>query len=192
MSKRLDTSCPAYVNFSANISRDPVDDLMVLMADLHRQGFKEAHLLISSPGGGVIRGIELHNFLRGLPIQLSTYNTATVDSIANIVYLAGDKRYVNQNANFLMHGVSWEFRGAVGEQQLEEALAAVRRDQRVIADTIAGRTKLQRDHIERMFRGDNILTPADAVTMGISHEIKDVEIPEKAHVFVITNPAPNR
>ena len=184
---QLDQSRPVYINYRAGVREDQVNELMHLITALHSHGFEEAHLMISSPGGSVIRGLEVHNFLRSIPIKITTYNTGSVDSIANIIYLAGERRYVNRNANFLMHGVTWHFPHGAGEQQLEEALAAVRRDQRSIAETISNRTKLAREEIETMFRGDTILTPDDALKMGISHQIQDAVVPEDAQLFVITN-----
>jgi ATP-dependent protease ClpP protease subunit len=183
----LDSSRPAYINFRADVYERQSNELMHLVSALHNNGFTEAHLRISSPGGGVICGLELHNFLRSLPLEITTYNVGSVDSIANIVYLAGDKRNVSPNANFLMHGVSSGLNRA-DEKGLEEALAMLRRDQKSIAASIASRTKLTQQEIEMMFRGENIVTPDQALKMGISHEIKEPAIPQDAQVFVITNP----
>ena len=55
-------------------------------------GFEFLYLVINTPGGGVNAGITLYNYLRGLPIKIVTHNIGQVDSIGNVIFLAGDER----------------------------------------------------------------------------------------------------
>lgn len=187
-----DPEQPICINFSADVQFAQVDKLTRLVTKLHNAGVKRAQLHISSPGGSVSRGIDLHNLLKRLPIEFTTHNVGSVDSIANAIYLAGEHRYVSPNANFLMHGVSMGFsNGRANEKQLVNALAGVRRDHASIARTIADRTKLTKKQILRMFLGETIITAEEAVEYGIAHEIRDADISDDAHIFTIVDPPEN-
>jgi ATP-dependent protease ClpP protease subunit len=62
------------------------------VTNLVNQGFREIHLLLSTPAGMVMLGITIYNMLRGLPIDLTTHNVGNVDSIVAVIYLAGEHR----------------------------------------------------------------------------------------------------
>ena len=47
-----------------------------------------------------MNGMNLYNFLRGLPIRLTTHNVGNVDSIGNAVFLAGEHRYACPHSPF--------------------------------------------------------------------------------------------
>lgn len=82
-----------YVSFSAEINPNTTESLISVIANLVNQRVKTVHLLISTPGGSVMNGLNLYNVLRGLPIELITHNVGNVNSIGNAVFLAGSKRY---------------------------------------------------------------------------------------------------
>ena len=57
----------------------------------------------SSSGGTVDEGFSLYEFLLSLPLRLTMHNIGMVNSVAIIVFLAGDKRFANENTIFYMH-----------------------------------------------------------------------------------------
>lgn len=87
----------AYVSFSGEINVGTTELLLATMANVANQGIPEVHLLISTPGGSVMNGINIYNVLRGLPLKLVTHNVANVDSIGNAIFLAGEERYACAN-----------------------------------------------------------------------------------------------
>lgn len=66
------------------------------------------YLLLSTPGGSVMHGMNLYNVLRGMPFELITHNVGNVDSIGNAVFLAGAKRYAAPHSTFMFHGVGFD------------------------------------------------------------------------------------
>ena len=85
-------------------------------ANWANQGTKEIHLLFASTGGNVDAGISAYNVLRSLPIKLVTYN-GNVDSIATIIFLAGDERIAVPHATFMFHGVAFDWSGNIHADQ---------------------------------------------------------------------------
>src|SRR5690348_16113733 len=98
---------PAFVSFSAEIVPKTTEVLLATMANLVNQGYKEVHLLLSTPGGSVMHGVTVYNVLRGLPVTLITHNVGNVDSIGSVVFLAGEQRYACPQTTFMLHGVSF-------------------------------------------------------------------------------------
>jgi ATP-dependent Clp protease, protease subunit len=101
-----------YVSFSAEINAHTTESLIAVMADSVTKKATEIHLLLSTPGGNVMNGINLYNVLRALPVKLVTHNVGNVDSIGTAVFLAGKERYACPHSTFMFHGVTAGFQQA--------------------------------------------------------------------------------
>jgi len=156
-----------------------------------QQGCKVIHLLISSQGGSVFHGLSLYNYLKGIPVEIRTYNFGSADSIGVVLYCAGSKRYSVPHARFLMHGVKYNFQGqmSLDEKQLEENLKSLKIDQynisKVIADTIKTKSTEQ---VEVDMNLRTTLNPEEAIIYGLVHEIKSELIPANADLSIISEP----
>lgn len=85
-----------YVNYCDWINEAKVKAIMAALADLiNREKPDTIYSLFSSPGGQVESGVTLYNFLRALPVEIIMHNTGSIDSAANIVFLAADTRYAS-------------------------------------------------------------------------------------------------
>ena len=76
-----------FISFSAEVNQNTAENLMGIFAQRLNQGIKDFYLLLSSPGGSVMNGITVYNFLKSLPINLTTHNIGIVDSISNVIFL---------------------------------------------------------------------------------------------------------
>lgn len=156
-----------------------------------QQGCTKIHLLISSQGGSVFHGLSLYNYLKGIPVEISTYNFGSADSIGVVLFCAGSKRYSVPHARFLMHGVKFNIGNPVSldEKQLEEHLKSLKIDQfniaKVIADTIKTKTAEQ---VEADMNNRTTLNPEEAAAYGLVHDIKSDLIPANADLNVISEP----
>ena len=103
----MPTPGTVYVSFSADINPTTTETLIGLCAKLSQEGATTIYLLLSTPGGNVHNGINLYNMLKSMPFKLITHNVASVDSVGNVVFLAGDERYACANATFMFHGVGF-------------------------------------------------------------------------------------
>ena len=148
------------------------------------------NILISSPGGSVFHGLSLYNYLKGLPIEINTFNFGSVDSIGVIIYCAGKKRYSVPHSRFLIHGVKFNINGQVSmdEKQIDEHLKSLRIDQQNIARVIADTTGKPMHKIEEDMHNRTTLNPQEAKDYGLVHEIKSDLIPLDADLIVIGEP----
>src|SRR3989338_11163044 len=172
-----------YISFSAEVNQNTTENLMGVIAQKVNAGVKDIYLLISSPGGSVMNGINVYNFLKSLPINLTTHNIGIVDSIANVIFLAGKTRYAVKNSSFLFHGVGFDINQArFEEKDVKEKLKMIQRDQKLIADIIAEQSQYTQDEIEKMFLEADTRTPEQAKEKGLISDIREVNIPEGAEV----------
>jgi len=179
-----------YVSFSAEINAHTTESLIAVMADCVTKRATEINLLLSTPGGAVMNGINLYNVLRALPVKLVTHNVGNVDSIGNAVFLAGEERYACPHSTFMFHGVAAVFQPAAAQlqldaKQLRERLDGLDADELRIGSIIEQRTKLNHAEAVALFREQRTKDAANAVSAGIVHEIKDVQIPPGSPVVAL-------
>jgi ATP-dependent protease ClpP protease subunit len=176
-----------YVSFSAEINPHTTESLIAALANCVQQGISEVRLLLSTPGGAVMNGMNLYNVLRAMPFHLVTHNVGNVDSIGNAIFLAGERRIACPHSTFMFHGVGLDLPqgGRLEEKNLRETLASLLADQKRIAGIIDERTSLDADQIEPLFREAQTKDAAFAASTGIVHEIKDVEIPPGSPIIAL-------
>lgn len=175
-----------YVSFSAEINANTTESLLATMATCANGGANEVQLLLSTPGGTVMNGMNLYNVLRALPFKLVTHNVGNVDSIGNAVFLAGTERFAAPHSTFMFHGVGFDVAGErLEEKSLRERLDGILADQKRIGDVIDERTSLEPEKIEALFREAQTKDATYAVGAGIVHDIKDVDIPPGAPVVAL-------
>ncbi len=174
-----------YVSFSAEINPSTTESLIALFSDLINKGMRDIYLMLSTPGGTVMNGMNLYNVLRGLPITLTTHNVGNVDSIGNAIFLAGERRYASPHSTFMFHGVGFDVQpgSRLEEKFLRERLGGLLADQKRIGAIIEERTKLKKGQVRALFREAQTKDSTFAASCGIVHEIKDVSIPAGAPIY---------
>jgi ATP-dependent Clp protease, protease subunit len=168
-----------YVSFSAEINAHTTESLIAVMANCANQGVKEVYVMLSTPGGVVMNGLNLYNVLRAMPFKIITHNVGNVDSIGNAVFLAGVDRYACPHSTFMFHGVGLNAQPntRLEEKSTREALNGILADQKRIGSIIRERTKLSEPDIEALFREAQTKDAAFAAGCGIVHDIRDFQIP---------------
>jgi ATP-dependent Clp protease, protease subunit len=176
---------PAYISFCAEIVPQTSEALIAAVSNFVAQGFREVHLLLATGGGMVMYGITIYNVLRGLPITLFTHNVGNVDSIGTVIFLAGSRRFACPQATFMLHGVAFATAqpSQFFERTLRERLASIQADQERIKAIYSERAGICPEDAENFFLGESTINATDAVTRGIAHEVKEVQIPAGSPVL---------
>ena len=175
-----------YVSFSSDVNAHSTESLLAVMANLSNIQVAQVHLLLSTPGGNVMHGMNLYNVLRALPFELITHNVGNVDSVGNPVFLAGSRRYACENTTFMFHGVGLNAVGQrLEEKSVRETLASIVADQTRIGAVMQRHTSLTKRQIAGLFREQQTKDAAYAVRFGIVHEIRDVEVPPSTPVIAL-------
>lgn len=161
-----------------------MDTLIGACADLANQGAETVHLMLSTPGGSVDSAIAAYNLIRGMPFRLVTHNVGSVDSMGNVLFLAGEERFACPDSTFMFHGVGFNVTAKTRFElrTLREKMDSVEGDQRKIAAIVAARTRLKPDEIDGLFLEAVTRGPDYALAHGIVHAVRDVSIPQGVRI----------
>lgn len=134
---------------------------------------------ISSPGGSVSDGLAIYNYLAGLKakgVTVETYVDGLAASIASVIAMAGDTRYIGKASSLLIHRPWMMACGNAGN------LRQAAEDLDKVADQLAGiyadRSGLDLDAVRGIMTGEadadgTLLTAQDALANGLADEIVD-------------------
>jgi len=168
-----------YISFSAEIVPKTTEALIAVLAEQANKNVDEVYLMLLTPGGSVMHGFNLYNVMMAFPFNLITHNVGNVDSIGNAVFLAGKKRYGCAHSTFMFHGVGFDTTPGLRleEKFLRERLDGIMQDQKRIGSIIRKHTNLNERQIRNLFREARTKDANYALSVGIVHEIRDVQIP---------------
>ncbi len=176
------------INFSGyQITNTTASVLMGVVSNQINKQVEEITLLINSPGGTVNDGIALYNFLKGVPIELTVHNIGQVDSIANIVFMAGKHRFAVPTSSFFFHDVGMTVKKELRlvEKNLNEHLKIIKRDRQKIIDVLTAESKITSEQLNELFLNSDSIQPDKAKEYDIIHDIKPIEIPKKTEVLTL-------
>ena len=132
-----------YVNYYDQVTESKTKAFMAACAQIIDQMKPDRiYFLFASSGGQVDAGIALYNFLRALPVKLAFHNIGAVDSIANVVFSAGEERFATAHATFLLHGVTWNLNSAFDREALGQVNSLAIQAENKIAKILSERTNL--------------------------------------------------
>lgn len=165
---------PTVIKFFAPVIEETIYPLLEAVDDKMRHGAREFVLLISSPGGDAFYGLSAYNYLRGLPITLTTHNFGAIDSMGVVLFCSGSRRLSVPHARFLLHGVSVTFaeEDILEEGQLEERLKEMRMDAENVAKVIAASTGKSVQDMTNAMLARTTLSAEEAQAWGLVHDIK--------------------
>lgn len=177
----------AYIRFMAQVVPQTAAALMNAIDMKIAEGVKRLHLLISCPGGSVFHGLSIHNFLRGAPIEVFTYNFGSVDSIGVVIFCSGSRRFSVPHARFLIHGVTASIDAvtSLDEMALGEVLKGMKIDSENIAQVISDTTGQKISKVMADMNSRTTLSPKEAIAYGLVHEENPVLFPAGADLYVI-------
>lgn len=140
-----------------------------------RQSSDPITIVFNSPGGSIIDGLALYDFLRHLSAQdihITTIGLGMVASMGGVLLQAGDHRILGGNASLLIHEASTGTGGKVSE--LEDEVAFVKRLQERLLDILAARSTMTKPEIKRRWsRRDWWLDAEESLRRGFCDEVRN-------------------
>lgn len=152
------------------------------IVELSRGGAKSLLLAMNSPGGDVDAGFTICNLIQSARFDIDVHNIGNVDSVANIIFLGGKRRFSVSTGVFLFHGVGFDGNGAerLEERNLKIKLGIVEAQHKRMASVLESRTSIAASEATKLFERDERHDANWAKDKGIIHEIVDFKIPAKA------------
>jgi ATP-dependent protease ClpP protease subunit len=164
------------LNLIDEVTLEKVKSLEDEIVKLMKKGPKDwISLSISSEGGQTGAGLAFFDSMRCLKPKLLTVALGDVQSMALIIFLAGEYRVVGRHSVFFIHEPARQFEANVrlSYSELKKILEFLQSDIKNITDIVAGRSqgKLTTKDVELMLKTDTLLPAEEAVEMGLAHEI---------------------
>jgi ATP-dependent Clp protease protease subunit len=185
-----DMSAPYQITWVVPIDSGSVNQMTQLMSLQLKMGRKHFIFLISSQGGEVLAGLAAYNFLHGLNVDITTYNIGQVDSAANLIFCAGNRRYALPDSRFLLHSAFTQIAPGtpLNADILDGQYQQVQNMNRLITDVLNNATKNKHTaDIEAAVRGQKILTPPEAKQWGLIDDQRESYFTPNA-VLATVNP----
>jgi ATP-dependent Clp endopeptidase proteolytic subunit ClpP len=163
--------------FSKDVSYSSVRSCMSILTGWHRRNDKcDMEIIFSSPGGSIIDGFELFDFiqdLRGKGHKITTGSLGMAASMAGILLQAGDVRWIGHQSWMMIHRAAF---GAIGKTyEVEDEVRLVKRIEERIVDIITSRSKLTNQKIKRNWdRKDWWIDADECFKMGLVDEVRAV------------------
>ena len=161
--------------FSGSVSSSTVSGCMKKLTQWSRQNPKcDIEIVFSSPGGSIIDGFELFDFLQDLRNKGHHITTGTLGmaaSMAGILLQAGDVRWVGHQAWVMIHRAHF---GAMGKTyEVEDEVEFVKRIEERILEIFTTRSKLTKQKIKRNWdRKDWWISADEALELNLVDEIR--------------------
>jgi ATP-dependent protease ClpP protease subunit len=178
-----------YITFVGGIDKPLVNKFINFCSNaVNAHKPDELYFMIASNGGDVDSGFVLYNYLQALQggMKITMHNIGNIDSIANVIFLSGEKRFASPNASFHFHGVAMNLSGALNSNALKENLSRCVGMENRIIKTISNRSKLSTDTLEGLFSQGEGKEVDFAMEHGIIQEIKAPSLPAGA-VHLVMN-----
>ncbi|HYE51689.1 MAG TPA: ATP-dependent Clp protease proteolytic subunit [Azospirillaceae bacterium] len=173
-------SADAYVSYIRPVTMESVAGLLEACQTAMSEGARRIHLAIGSGGGNIIAGLSAYNQLRHLPVEWITYNIGSVDSVAILPYLLGQRRHADDWTSFLFHGVSWTFgnSGETASSQVQDAVACITTYEEALTGITAQRAGMEAARIRDMRLRSTVVPAAEAVRLGLATAVAPFAIPQ--------------
>tara|TARA_R100000808_G_scaffold24949_2_gene59779 strand:+ start:4400 stop:5176 length:777 start_codon:yes stop_codon:yes gene_type:complete len=161
--------------FSGSVSSSSVGSCMKKLTEWSRLDPKcDIEIIFSSPGGEIISGFELFDFIQSLRNKGHKITTGTLGmaaSMAGILLQAGDIRWVGHQAWVMIHRAAFGAHGKTFE--IEDEVEFVKRIEERILEIFTNRSKLTKQKIKRNWdRKDWWISADEAIELQLVDEIR--------------------
>lgn len=154
---------------NANTSNSLLKQLMYLEQSAPGE---EITLYINSPGGEVVSGLAVYDYIRLMQSPLRTVCTGTAASMGSILFLAGAKREMLSHTKIMIHDPSCSASIAgVKPLEVQKKVDALMMTRKILCEIIAERTGRSLKEIYKKTKDDTYFTAEEAIEFGIATEI---------------------
>lgn len=161
--------------FTGDVSANSVTRCMKKLTEWSRVSPGcDMEIVFSSPGGSIIDGFELFDFiqeLRSRGHKITTGSLGMAASMAGILLMAGDQRWIGHQCWMMIHRAAF---GAIGKTyEVEDEVKLVKRIEERCLDIFVSRSKLSKLKIKRNWdRKDWWIDADECLELGLVDEIK--------------------
>jgi len=148
-------------------------ELIKQLMYLDRQSCEDVSLYINSPGGEVISGLAVYDFISSMRSNVRTVCIGTAASMGAIIFLAGKKRQMLPHTRLMIHDPSYTHNDIGGRKshEIQHELDKLNEIREGLAKIIAEKTGKKLKEIYKLTAEDTYYSAEEAVEFGLATEI---------------------
>ena len=139
----------------------------------HEDNESEITLYINSPGGEVISGLAVYDYISAMKAPVRTVCIGTAASMGAILFLAGDQRQMLPHTRLMIHDPSYGHHDIGGRKshEIQHELDKLNEARESLARIIANKTGKSIRTIYKLTANDTYYSAEEAVAFGLATEI---------------------
>ena len=157
--------------FTAEVNSASMNHLMLQILFLEREDpKKEIKLYINSPGGEVISGLAMYDFLTMIKAPLTTICTGNAGSMGAILFLAGKKRLMLPHSWLMIHDPSYGSNDIGGKKphEIQLELDQLNETKKILAGIIADKIGKSLEEVCAVTEKDSFFSARQAIDFGLA------------------------
>ncbi len=156
----------------ARTSNELIKQLMYLQRE---DSTKEITLYINSPGGEVISGLAVYDYISMMTAPVKTVCIGTAASMGAILFLAGKKRMMLPHTRLMIHDPSYSHNDIGGRKphEIQHELDKLNETREALARIIAEKTGKTIEEIFAVTADDTYYSAQEAIDFGLATDIMD-------------------
>jgi ATP-dependent protease ClpP protease subunit len=172
-----------YINGAIGVFEgEPYTELVDVVTQATRQKDATEFIVhINSVGGYVSEGEEIYNYLKSLKKPITTIGTGLVASIATVIFMAGDKRMLRPNTEFMIHLPSGSVSGT--SEEVAEYSSFMQETEKKMIKFYEDHTDLTKEAIKPLLSKETWLDTDKAYELGFTN----VQTENKKAVAIFNN-----
>jgi len=155
---------------SSAIEEDVMETIIKKLVILDNINNKNIDIFINSPGGVVSDGFAFIDTVKQLKSKVNTYIIGEACSVAGLMSIIGNKRYMSENSFWMSH----DMRGGIYGDYSEKVLARtdyIKKCWALIENHLKKYTKLNNKDLDTLRSGELWLNAKECLTKGIIDKI---------------------
>ncbi len=152
------------------INEQTSNNLLKQFMCLEKENSDEITLYINSPGGDVISGLAVYDYISAMKSPVRTVCIGTAASMGAMLFLAGDKREMLPHTRIIIHDPSF-FHNDIGGQkphEIKQQLDKLNEVRETLAKMIAEKTGKNLKEIYKVTANDTVFSAEEAVKFGFA------------------------
>ncbi len=130
----------------------------------------EITLYINSPGGEVVSGLAVYDFIKLMKAPVRTVCIGTAASMGAILFLAGKKREMLEHTRLMIHDPAYSGGDMAGKKphELQVYVDKLKQSQEIVAKIIAEKTGKTLEEVYEKTRDDTYFNAEEAIEYGLA------------------------
>lgn len=155
------------------VNQTSASNLIQKLMYLDSKDLGEITLYINSPGGEVISGLAVCDYIKIMKSPVRTVTIGDAASMGAIIFLAGERREMLPHTRILIHDPSYGHLDVSGKKphEIHRGVDSLNKIRETLAEIISDKENKSLDEIYEITAEDNYFTAKEAIEFGLATNI---------------------